>query len=57
MHDIMKKSRYTDIVDATKKMLSIDYTDMEAHKILQQTYKILRDTPNQKKYTILNSAC
>jgi hypothetical protein len=31
-------------------MLSIDYTDMEAHKILHQTYKILEDMPNSKKY-------
>jgi hypothetical protein len=31
-------------------MLSIDYTDMEAHKILRQTYKILGDTVNAKKY-------
>src|SRR5262249_46582933 len=46
MHDLMKNSQYADIVDVTKKMLSLDYTDMEAHKILQQTYKILRDTPN-----------
>lgn len=50
MHELMKKSKYADILDVAKKMLSIDYTDMEAHKILQQTYKILGDTPNQKKY-------
>ena len=31
-------------------MLSIDYTDMEAHKSLHQTYKILGDMPNSKKY-------
>src|SRR4030095_8777298 len=50
MHELMKKSKYTEIIDATKKMLSIDYTDMEAHKILQQTYKILGDTANRNKY-------
>lgn len=50
MHELMKKSKYAEIVDVAKKMLSIDYTDMEAHKILQQTYKIMGDTPNQKKY-------
>ena len=50
MHELMKKSKYPEIVDVAKKMLSIDYTDMEAHKILQQTYKILGDVPNQKKY-------
>lgn len=30
--------------------VNIDYTSMFAHKYLQQTYKILGDTPNQKKY-------
>jgi hypothetical protein len=50
MHELMKKAKYADIVEVAKKMLSIDYTDMEAHKILQQTYKILGDAPNQKKY-------
>jgi len=50
MHELMEKSKYADIVEVAKKMLSIDYTDMEAHKILQQTYKILGDTANQKKY-------
>jgi hypothetical protein len=50
MHELMKESKYAGIVDVAKKMLSIDYTDMEAHKILQQTYKVLGDTSNQKKY-------
>ena len=50
MHELMKKSKYAEIVEVAKKMRSIDYTDMEAHKILQQTYKILRDARNQKKY-------
>jgi len=50
MHELMKESKYAEIVDVAKKILSIDYTDMEAHKILQQTYKILGDAPNQKKY-------
>ena len=50
MHELMKKSKYAEIVEIAKKMLSIDYTDIEAHKILQQTYKILGDAPNQKKY-------
>jgi hypothetical protein len=50
MHELMKKAKYADIVEIAKKMLSIDYTDMEAHKILQQTYKTLRDAANQKKY-------
>src|SRR5690348_2319407 len=39
----MSKKNYNKIVDLTKAMLSIDYTSMFAHKILQQTYKILGD--------------
>jgi hypothetical protein len=50
MHELMKKSKYAEIIDVAKKMLSIDYTDMEAHKILQQTYKLQGDASNQKKY-------
>jgi hypothetical protein len=50
MHELMRKSKYAEIIDITKKMLSIDYTDIEAHKILHQTYKILGDMPNSKKY-------
>jgi len=50
MHELMEKSKYSEIVDVAKKMLSIDYTDMETHKILQQTYKILGDSGNRNKY-------
>lgn len=50
MYELMKKSKYAEVIDVTKRMLSIDYTDMEAHKILQQTYKILGDTANRNKY-------
>jgi len=50
LHELMKKSKYDEVINVGKKMLSIDYTDMEAHKILQQTYKILGDASNQKKY-------
>jgi hypothetical protein len=50
MHELMLKSKSVEIIDVTKKMLSIDYTDMEAHKILHQTYKLLGDAPNSKKY-------
>jgi hypothetical protein len=50
MRELMKESKYPGIIDAAKKILSIDYTDMEAHKILQQTYKILEDDPNRNKY-------
>jgi hypothetical protein len=47
---LMDKSSYAEIVRTTKGILSIDYTNMLAHKILQQTYKILKDEPNQKKH-------
>jgi hypothetical protein len=50
MHEMMRKAKYADVVAIAKKMLSIDYTDIEAHKILQQTYKILGDAANQQKY-------
>jgi Domain of unknown function (DUF4919) len=50
MHEEMGKSNYTEIIGITNQMLSIDYTDMEAHKIRHQTYKILGDMPNSKKY-------
>lgn len=50
MHELMRNKKFAEIIDITKKMLSIDYTDMEAHKVLQQTYKRLGDTQNSKKY-------
>ncbi|MEO8110347.1 MAG: DUF4919 domain-containing protein [Ginsengibacter sp.] len=58
IYDSLKKQVYTEVenknyqsvVRLTKAMLSIDYTSMFAHKYLQQTYKILGDTANQKKY-------
>ena len=46
----MKKTSYPEIIDVANKMLSIDYTDMEAHKILRQAYKSLGDTANEKKH-------
>ena len=51
----MKKSNYSEIIDAANKMLSIDYTDMEAHKILRQTYNALGDTANEKKHHDMES--
>lgn len=50
LHELMEQSKYPEIVGVAKKILSQDYTDMEAHKILQQTYKKLGDAANQKKY-------
>ena len=50
LYELMKGSKYSDIVDVANKMLSVDYTDMEAHKILRQTYKILGDTASERKH-------
>jgi hypothetical protein len=50
LHELMKKSNHSEIIDTANKMLSIDYTDMEAHKILRQTYKAVGDTTNEKKH-------
>jgi hypothetical protein len=47
---LIERSDYLGLIQAGKKILSIDYTDMRAHKILQQTYKILKDESNMKKY-------
>jgi hypothetical protein len=46
----IRNKNYQGVVSLTTAMLSIDYTSMFAHKYLQQTYKILGDTVNQKKY-------
>jgi hypothetical protein len=50
MYVQMHNSNYQEIISITKAMLSIDYTNMLAHKILRQTYKIVGDTLNAKKY-------
>lgn len=50
MYAKMKTKSYSEIVDITKQMLSIDYTSMLAHKILRQTYNIIGDTTNSIKY-------
>lgn len=50
MHELMKSSKYAEVIEVANKMLNIDYTDMEAHKVLRQTYKILGDAANAKKY-------
>src|SRR5689334_23128130 len=46
----IRNKNYEEVVKLTKAMLSIDYTSLFAHKYLQQTFKILGDTVNQKKY-------
>jgi len=48
--ELMAQSKYSEIVQTTKKILSIDYTNMHAHKVLQQTYKALKDEANRQKY-------
>ena len=48
--DLIKNKRYTDLIDLTKRILSIDYTEMRAHKYLYQTYKVVGDEANRAKY-------
>ena len=50
MYKQMSESEFDSVISTTKKMLSIDYTNMTAHKILRQTYKIVGDTINAGKY-------
>jgi hypothetical protein len=50
MYSEMTKKNHQEIIRLTKKMLSIDYTSMIAHKILRQTYTIIKDTLNAVKY-------
>ncbi len=50
MYEKMSKSEIDSVIGITKKMLSIDYTNMTAQKILRQSYKIVGDTINAKKH-------
>ena len=50
MYTQIDNSNYQEVVKITKQMLSIDYTNMTAHKILRQTYSIINDTINATKY-------
>jgi hypothetical protein len=50
MYSLMSKKSHQEIIVVTKKMLSIDYTSMIAHKILRQTYSIVGDTANATRY-------
>ncbi|MGV3610349.1 MAG: DUF4919 domain-containing protein [Fluviicola sp.] len=50
MYAQMGKSNTLEVINLTKQVLSIDYTDMLAHKILRQAYKIVGDTTNASKY-------
>ena len=50
MYRQMSELKYDSIISTTKKMLSIDYTSMIAHKILRQTYQLVGDSVNAEKY-------
>ena len=50
MYVQMNAANHQEVIQITQKLLSIDYTDMKAHKILRQTYKIIGDTVNAAKY-------
>lgn len=50
MHDLVRESKHADVADTAKKMLSIDYTDMEAHKILRQACHFLGDSVGAEKH-------
>lgn len=50
MYEMIDAYNYNEVINITKKMLSIDYTSMRAHKILRQTYNIVGDTINDAKY-------
>ncbi len=50
MYVQMNAANHQEVIQITKKLLSIDYTDMKAHKILRQTNKIIGDTANAAKY-------
>jgi len=46
----IQDKKYEEVIRLTKAMLGIDYTSLFAHKYLHQTYKILGDSVNHKKY-------
>ncbi|MBS1751507.1 MAG: DUF4919 domain-containing protein [Bacteroidetes bacterium] len=50
MYRQLKNSDYQGLIHTAKQMLSIDYTSMIAHKMLQGAYKSIGDTANSTKY-------
>jgi hypothetical protein len=50
MYAKMETRSYSDLINITKQMLSIDYTSMIAHKILRHSYNFIGDTTNSIKY-------
>lgn len=51
LYEEMNKLNYDEIISLSKQILSIDYTNMEAHKILAQTYDMMEDMANAQKYS------
>lgn len=50
VYQYIKKKKSTDIIEACKKMLKIDYTSMFAHKHIQQTAKSIGYSALHKKH-------
>lgn len=50
MYKQIDEKNYKEIIQITKSILSIDYTNMFALKILRQTYNAIGDTINASKY-------
>lgn len=50
MEEQMNNLNYEGIISQAKQILCIDYTNMMAHKILSQTYDMMDDLVNAKKY-------
>jgi Domain of unknown function (DUF4919) len=50
MYSFVKLKNAQEVINVTKKILGIDYTNMQAHKMLRQSYKIIGDTLNAQKY-------
>lgn len=50
IYEYKQKSNFEKVIEASKKIISIDYTNMSGHMYLQKSYKALGDTINYKKY-------
>ena len=44
------QQHYKEVIAISKKLLSIDYTYLYAHKYLWQSYRLIGDSANMKKY-------
>jgi hypothetical protein len=47
---LIEQNSFARVVEVTKEILSIDYTDMHAQKLLYQSYRALKDELNAAKY-------